>query len=89
MRSGKILLVIYPSVYGLLKRKKCRVGTWFYASGVDWVLRCGCCTQKMEADEHELTEAEVKWTKCLDKSCKHDQRKVSFSPGQFYDIKMT
>lgn len=63
-----------------MKRKKIKVGTWFYASFVDWIVRCGRCTQQMEADEHELTEAGVKWTKCLDNPAYMIREKVSFSP---------
>lgn len=31
------------------KKKKCRAGTWLCSLVVDWMLWCGCCTQKLNA----------------------------------------
>ncbi len=46
--SGRSVLS-YCDTYTSLNSEKAkfRVGPWFYASFVDWILRCGRCTKKL------------------------------------------
>lgn len=46
----------------LLKKRKCRIGTWFYACSLNVDLRCQCCMHsKMQRDERKLEGVSLSW----------------------------
>jgi len=45
------------SVTDYWRRKNVGWGLAFYASVVEWLLRCGRCMQKMEGNEYKLERA--------------------------------
>jgi len=57
-------------VFGLSKKNQCWVGTRFYASVVDWILRYGHCTQKwtslqtVVADRRNIRRSRNTWMNC-------------------------